>query len=265
MTPAPTGLAAAADRLRSMHRPGDPLVLVNAWDAASARLVERAGAAAIATTSAGLVESLGFEDTDTADPDVVFAAVARITAAVQIPVTADLEAGYGLDAGTFVDRLLAAGAVGCNVEDTDHHGGGVLVDAEANANRIAAIKQAGRAAGVDVVVNARTDGFVRRVGDALDESLVRGRLYREAGADCVYPIGMSAEDDIARCVAEIGAPVNVMLRPGAPSPAELAALGVARVSIGSGLYRLFERVGAVAADALLANGDPGPLFARTEG
>jgi 2-methylisocitrate lyase-like PEP mutase family enzyme len=242
MTGAPRDLARDAELLRSLHRPGDPLLLLNAWDAASARMVERLGVAAVATTSAGVVESLGRDD-DSADPDEVFAAVARIAAALSpsLPVTADVEAGYGLGAGELVARLLGAGAVGCNIEDTDHHrahgGAGSLVDAEQHAARVAAIKEAGLAAGVDVVVNARVDTFVRSHDAPVEEAVRRALLYLAAGADCVYPIGATDEGDIAALVDRIPGPVNVLLRTGTPPLSRLRAMGVARVSVGSGLFR----------------------------
>ncbi|MGH7385185.1 MAG: isocitrate lyase/PEP mutase family protein [Candidatus Rokuibacteriota bacterium] len=227
-----SALAAQAQQLRGLHVPGSPLLLVNAWDPPSARRLAHDGYPAIATTSAGVAEALGYEDGNVTPPGEMLGAVARIAAAVDVPVTADLEAGYGLSAGELVTGLLGAGAVGLNFEDTDHEAGG-LVDAESLAERLAAIKQAGRDAGVDVVLNARVDVFVR--GGELDEGVRRGWLYAEAGADCVYPIGVRGRDPIRRLVAEVGAPINVLVMPGGLRFEELAELGVARVSFGSGL------------------------------
>lgn len=246
-----TDLAAHAAHLRALHRGPDVLVLANAWDVASARAVEAAGFAAVATSSHAVADSLGEPDADLLGADAAFAAVARIAGAVTVPVTADLEAGYGLAPEELVDRLLAAGAVGCNLEDTDHRGGG-LVDAGAQAERIAAVKEAGRRAGVDVVVNARTDAFLRGLDDAVATSVERGRAYLAAGADCCYPIGAAAEDDLRALVAGIGGPVNVLLRRGVPDVDALAAIGVARVSVGSGLYRVSQQAVADAAAALRA-------------
>lgn len=228
-------LPAAAARLRELHRAPGLLVLANCWDAASARIVERAGFPAAATTSAGVAESLGHDDTDSLPPDLAFAAVERIAAAVTVPVTADLEAGYGLAPGDLVTRLLAAGAVGCNLEDTDHRRGG-LVEARAQAGRIAAVKAAGRAAGVDIVVNARIDVVLSGAGDH-DEAVDRGRRYLAAGADCVYPIMVTDRRAIAALVEQLGGPVNVLVRPGVPDLRVLRELGVARASLGSGLFR----------------------------
>jgi 2-methylisocitrate lyase-like PEP mutase family enzyme len=222
-------LAEQAEALRALHHAGRPLVLLNAWDADSARAVEAAGFPAVATTSGGVAATLGYEDGERMPVNEAFAAVARMAGAVSVPVTADVESGYGLSAEELVSRLLAAGAVGCNLEDTDHAGGG-LVPAAAQAERVAAVKAAGRAAGVDVVVNARVDVYLQ--GGGLDDALPRARLYKEAGADCVFPIFVSAEEDIAALVAEAGA-VNVYLRRSAPPLPRLAELGVARVTFGS--------------------------------
>ena len=239
-----SALAAQAQQLRGLHVPGSPLLLVNAWDPPSARRLAHDGYPAIATTSAGVAEALGYEDGNVTPPGEMLGAVARIAAAVDVPVTADLEAGYGLSAGELVTGLLGAGAVGLNFEDTDHEAGG-LTDAERQAERLRAIKQAGRDAGVDVVLNARVDVFVR--GGELDEGVRRGRIYAEAGADCVYPIGVRGRDAIRRLVAEVGAPINVLVMPGGLSFEELAELGVARVSFGSGLMHIAMDAAAQAA------------------
>jgi 2-methylisocitrate lyase-like PEP mutase family enzyme len=227
-----SALAAQADQLRGLHVPGSPLLLVNAWDPPSARRLAHDGYPAIATTSAGVAEALGYEDGNVTPPDEMLAAVARIAAAVDVPVTADLEAGYGLEPRDLVNGLLGAGAVGLNFEDTDHEAGG-LTDAERQAERLAGIKQAGRDAGVDVVLNARVDVFLR--DGELDEAVRRGRLYAQAGADCIYPIGVRGRDLIRRLVEEVGAPLNVLVMPGGLALEQLAELGVARASFGSGL------------------------------
>jgi 2-methylisocitrate lyase-like PEP mutase family enzyme len=218
----------SAAALRALHVPGDPLILPNAWDAATARVVAAAGFPAVATTSSGVAEALGYEDGEQTPVDEMLAAVARIARAVDVPVTADLEAGYGLDGGELARRLLEAGAVGLNFEDTDHANHPALQPIDAQAARIAAIK-----AGGDLVLNARIDVHLRGGGTA--EALDRVRAYRDAGADCVYPIGVADEATIAAFV-ETGVPVNVLLRPGAPPVARLAELGVARISLGHFLH-----------------------------
>lgn len=232
-------LAKEAQLLRSLHRPGNPLVLPNAWDAASAAAVEAAGFPVVATGSAAVAEALGYADHEAAPVDEMFAAATRIATAVSVPVTVDLESGYGLPAAELVDRLLSTGAVGCNLEDTSHRGGG-LTDAAEQAAWLAEVRAAASAAGVDVVLNARVDVFIQQVGEPaerVDEAIRRGRAYLEAGADCVYPILVADEETIGRLVEGMGGPVNILARPQAPSLARLAELGVARVSYGPGLHR----------------------------
>jgi 2-methylisocitrate lyase-like PEP mutase family enzyme len=240
-----TELAARADALRALHQPGRPLVLPNAWDAASARAVVQAGFPAVATTSAGVAAALGWPDGEGTPPDEMLAAVARIARAVEVPVTADLEGGYGLAPADLVRGLLDAGAVGCNLEDTAHGAGapGPLRDADHHAGYLAAVKEAGRQAGVDLVLNARVDVFVRRVGDEgtrTAEACRRAVRYREAGADCVYPITLRDPGAVRELVAAAEV-VNVLALPDWLAAPELAALGVARISYGGGLFRLVER------------------------
>jgi 2-methylisocitrate lyase-like PEP mutase family enzyme len=252
-----SSLAAKAERLRALHVPGAPVILPNAWDAASARLVVETGFAAVATTSAGVAESLGFEDHERTPPGEMFAAVARIARAVDVPVTADLEAGYGLAPDDLAARILEAGAVGCNLEDSDHARPGELVDAGAHAARLAAVKAAARARGVELVLNARTDAFILKRGspeEQLAESLRRARLYREAGADCVYPILVADEAAIAALARE-GA-INVLPVPAAPALPRLAELGVARVSLGPLLHRFAMKEARARLERLRDRGEP---------
>ena len=218
----------SAAALRALHVPGHPLVLPNAWDAGTARMVERAGFPAVATTSSGVAEALGYEDGEQTPVEEMLAAVARVARAVGVPVTADMEAGYGLDDAELARRVAAAGAVGLNLEDSDHRNHPALVPAERHAARIARVKDA-----ADLVVNARIDVHLR--GGTTQEALERARAYGDAGADCVYPIGVADEATIGAFVA-LGLPVNVLLRPGAPSIGRLAELGVARVSLGHFLH-----------------------------
>jgi len=237
-----SGLVTQAEVLRELHRPGEPLLLPNAWDATTAKAVEAAGFPAVATTSSAISESLGYEDGQRTPPEEMFAAVGRIAAAIDVPVTADLEAGYGLEAGELVERMLAAGAVGLNFEDTDHAADGeMLVDADTQAALVASLRSAAQATDVEIVINARADPYLRGRDGALDESLLRGRLYLEAGADCVFPAGVKEEADIERLVGELEAPVNVLLVPGIAEPSRLAELGVARISAGGGLAMALNR------------------------
>ncbi|WBB92523.1 isocitrate lyase/phosphoenolpyruvate mutase family protein [Verrucosispora sp. WMMC514] len=230
--------AARAVALRALHRPGDPLVLPNAWDAGSARAVVAAGFPAVATSSAAVAESLGYGDGERTPPGEMFAAVTRIARAVAVPVTADLERGYGLRPDELVARLLDAGAVGLNLEDSDPRTG-VMVDAEEQADLLAGVRAAAEDAGVAVVVNARTDVFLRpgaEPADRLAEAVRRARRYLAAGADCVYPILLADPTQLRDVVQAVAAPVNVLARPDGPGRTALAALGVARISYGSGLY-----------------------------
>jgi 2-methylisocitrate lyase-like PEP mutase family enzyme len=237
-----SGLAALAQRLRELHHQPEPLVLPNAWDAATARFVAEAGFTAVATTSSGVSAALGYADGEHTPADEMFAAIRRITRVVpDLPVTADIEAGYRLEPSEVVRRLLDAGAVGCNLEDTDHsssdHG---LVDAERQAERLARVKQAAKDQGVDVVLNARVDIFLRGAPD-VDEAIRRARLYLEAGADSVFPIGAPDEASIRAMVKAVPAPVNVIpgFR-GSPGLARLREFGVRRISFAGRLFRAFQ-------------------------
>lgn len=233
-----TDLNALAETLRALHS-GEMLVLPNVWDAASAEVVAEAGFPAIATASAAVSATLGYPDGEGAPWQEMFAAAGRVARAVPLPVTVDAEAGYGLAPREFVDRLLETGAVGCNLEDTDHRTG-ELVDAQQHAQRLAEIRSAATEAGVPIVVNARVDAFLGDRGipeaERLAEAIRRGRLYREAGADCVYPIGVGRRAEIAALVSELACPVNGNVG-GELDLATLRELGVARVSYGPRFYR----------------------------
>lgn len=235
-----TDLKAKADRLRELHHDAAMLVLPNVWDAASAAVVAGAGYPAVATASAAISAMLGHPDGEGAPWQEMFAAAGRVARAVDVPVTVDAEAGYGMAPRELVDRLLEIGAAGCNLEDTDHRDGG-LVDVGAQAERLAAIRAAAGDAGVPIVINARVDTFIPGSGvpeaERVAEAVRRGRSYLEAGADCVYPILASDERDVATLVAEIPGPVNGNPLPGDPGLARLRELGVARVSYGPQLYR----------------------------
>ncbi|MCQ4082333.1 isocitrate lyase/phosphoenolpyruvate mutase family protein [Streptomyces sp. RB6PN25] len=224
-------IADKAAALRALHRPGEPLVLPNVWDAASARTVQAAGFPVIATGSAAVAPALGYPDGEAAPAAEVLGAVARIARAVDLPVTADMERGYGMRPAELVERLAAAGAVGCNLEDS-HPPTGELIDADEQAEFLAAVRAAAIEAGTGLVINARVD----LPADEREDLVRRARLYAAAGADCVYPIRVGDPELIGALVKEIEAPVNVLFRPGSPPLSELAALGVARVSYGHGLH-----------------------------
>ncbi|MBB2913699.1 2-methylisocitrate lyase-like PEP mutase family enzyme [Streptosporangium becharense] len=231
------GRGAAA--LRALHVPGRPLVLPNVWDAASARAVEAAGFPVVATGSDAVAAALGYDDGEWTPAGEMLAAIARISRAVALPVTADVERGYGLEPAELVARLAEAGAAGCNLEDSDPRTG-EMIDVAEQAAFLGAVRAAADDAGLDLVINARVDTYMNGSGDSgerLTESVRRGRRYLEAGADCVYPIMATEPETISALAEGIGGPVNVLFRPGMPSLEELAELGVARVSFGPGLHR----------------------------
>lgn len=190
--------------------------------------------------------------------EAAFGAVGRVATSVTVPVSGDMEAGYGLEANQFVRRLFEAGAVGCNYEDTDHHRPNDLVDAESHAMRLQEIKEAAKSLGGELVLNARVDVFAHRDPDlraTFDEGVRRARLYLEAGADCIYPIRLSDEPMIGEFVSQVQAPVNIMMGRDVPSIRRLAELRVARVSFAGWLMRktyasLYKEVTAIARESV---------------
>ena len=231
--------------LRSLHRPGDPLLLPNAWDVATARAVVAAGFPVVATTSGGVANALGYEDHEGAPADEMLAAAARISRGVDVPVTVDAEAGYGMEPAELVSALRAAGAAGCNLEDSDHAAGS-LRDPGRHADWLTAVRRAASEDGYPLVINARVAvflaGFLAGADPGTQRELVpaaldRANAYLEAGADCVYPIALSDTDAVRSFTVGAGGPVNVIRLPQMPTLAELAALGVARISWATLLYR----------------------------
>ncbi len=221
-----TALAAKADALLAAHRSGQPLILVNAWDAWSARVVAQTpGCQAIATASHSIAAAHGYADGEQIPVEEMIEAVRLIASVVDLPVTADLEAGYG-DAGTTVAAAIEAGAVGGNLEDQ-------LRPADEHAEAVAAARRAGTAAGIHFVINARTDEYL--LGEKnLDRAIEAGRTYLDAGADCIFVPGAGAPDDVAALVAAFDGRLSLIVSPKALPLSELARLGVARVSVGPG-------------------------------
>jgi 2-methylisocitrate lyase-like PEP mutase family enzyme len=231
--------------LRSLHRAGDPLLLPNAWDVATARAVVAAGFPVVATTSGGVAGTLGYEDHEGAPGHEMLAAAARIARGVDVPVTVDAEAGYGMEPAELVAALRSAGAAGCNLEDTDYAAGS-LRDPDRHAEWLTAVRRAASEDDYPLVINARVDvfvpGFLAGAGPGTQAELVpdalrRANAYLEAGADCVYPIALWEAEALRHFTSEVGGPVNITRLPLAPSLAELSALGVARVSWATLLYR----------------------------
>ena len=251
MTSTPESFA----NFRSWHVPGRPIVLPNAWDVASARLVVAAGARAVATTSAGVAWSLGSPDGDRLDRASAIAAVARIAAAVDVPVTADIEGGFALDTagvGETIRGIIGAGAVGVNLEDTDHTRSAPLRPVAEAAARIAAARAAADAEGVALYINGRVDTYLR--GGDVAEALARAVAYLDAGATGIFVPGPTTPDLVAELVSKISAPLNILAGPGAPSIAELAAVGVARVSVGASLAAIAYTAARDAAREVLTQG-----------
>ncbi|MFL5853895.1 MAG: isocitrate lyase/phosphoenolpyruvate mutase family protein [Solirubrobacteraceae bacterium] len=242
-TSQPTDLGSRCDLLRSLQRPGAPLLLPNAWDVATARAVVAAGFPVVATTSGGVAATLGYEDHEGAPGDEMLAAAARIVRGVDVPVTVDAEAGYRMQPAELVAALRSAGAAGCNLEDTDHTAGS-LRDPDRHAEWLRAVREAASEDGYGLVINARVDvffgPFLAGAGgtqeELVPEALRRANAYLEAGVDCVYPIALWETDALRRFMSGVRGPVNVVRLPQAPSLAELATLGVVRVSWGLLLY-----------------------------
>ncbi|GHH45925.1 isocitrate lyase/PEP mutase family protein [Lentzea cavernae] len=248
-------MTSAADRtalFHSLHQHG-PLALPNAWDVASALIVEAAGAKAVATTSAGVAWSLGAPDGDALDRDLAIDLVARIARAVKIPVTADIESGFGENAEQVGDTARAvteAGASGVNIEDG--HGSG-LRDVKEQQERLAAAREAAP----DLYINARTDVFLRGVGEPgerLHLALERAQAYLEAGASGIFVPGVTDLATVGELAKAIDAPLNVLAGPGAPAVHELGTAGAARISVGTALASAAYAVARKAAEELLTKG-----------
>jgi len=234
---------ALGEQLLALHHAQRPLILVNVWDVASALIVQRSGFPAIATSSSAVSSALGYPDGEQIPASTMLAAVARITAAVSVPVTADLEAGYAHDIGGLAETardLLETGAVGLNLEDGIDPETGSLRAADRAADRVRAVREVARDLGTPLVINARTDVFLE-AGAApeanLSDAITRLSAYRDAGADCLFPIGVRDPHAIRQLTSELHHPVNILAGPGAPTVGELGELGVARISLGGGPQR----------------------------
>jgi 2-methylisocitrate lyase-like PEP mutase family enzyme len=249
-----------ADAFRTMHQAPPILLLPNAWDAVSARLFVKAGARAIATTSAGVAATLGYPDGEKVPRDEMLEVVARIARVVDVPVTADIEAGYADSPDDLTETIRAvidAGAIGFNLEDATGDSSLPLYEFEEQIARIRAARQAGERAGVRVVINARTDVYLAKVGEParrFAETLRRVNAYREAGADCLFVPGVTDLATLTELVRKISGPLNVLAGPGMPSTGELEHIGVARLSVGSAIMRATLATARDAANELIQNG-----------
>jgi 2-methylisocitrate lyase-like PEP mutase family enzyme len=254
-----TTQADKAQELRRLHDDPALLVLVNVWDAVSARTVAGApGCRALATASWSIAAAHGVPDHEHLPRETMIAAIGRIAAAVELPVTADLEEGYGAEAaavGETVAAAIEAGAVGCNLEDA-------MRDPAEHAQRVAAARAAGERAGVPIVINARTDEFLSG-GRSVDAALERGRRYLDAGADCIFVPGAFRPDDLRALVTGMGGPVSIIAGAGGPSLAELQEIGIARASLGPGSMGVAMDALRGLAESLLVGGElPGALGFR---
>jgi 2-methylisocitrate lyase-like PEP mutase family enzyme len=248
-----TAQARKAEELRKLHGGPKVLVLPNAWDVASARVLEELGFPAIATTSAGVAFALGYPDGQRVSRDEMLEVVARIARAVRVPVTADMEAGYGTTAKDMVETakaIVAAGAVGLNLEDVTGDSESSQVDTALQAEKIRAIRETSAALGVSLVINARTDVYLMPIGPEatrFERTAERLRAYRAGGADCLFAPGLTDRGLIEKLVKAVAAPLNILVTPGCPTIPELEKLGVRRASIGSGVMRstlgLVRRIG----------------------
>jgi 2-methylisocitrate lyase-like PEP mutase family enzyme len=237
--------------LKALHVPGDPVILPTVWDAWSAKLAVDAGFAALTVGSHPVADSIGKEDGEGMSFDDLTQRVAQITGAVDVPISVDIESGYGQAPQRLIDGLLGAGAVGLNIEDTVHSEGKRLRTPEEHAALVGELRKASDAAGVHVVINARTDLFIRNDGDdadRVDRAIARLKLAAEAGADSLYPVGRHEPDVQRRLTSELPLPVNAIALPDVDDPTSFGPLGVGRISFGP----FFQRVLSGYAETLLA-------------
>lgn len=253
-------LKAKASAFRKMHSAPPILILPNAWDAVTARLFVKAGARAIATTSAGIAASLGYPDSQNVPRELMMEAIARIARVVDVPVTADIESGYAdspKGVAESIGAVINAGAVGVNLEDINANSSLPLFTLEEQVERIRAARDAADHGDAPVVINARTDVYLAKVGEPASrfaETVRRLNAYREAGADCLFVPGATDLLTLTELVRSLSGPLNVLAGPGLPPVAELERIGIARLSVGSAIMRATLAVARDVADELLQKG-----------
>ncbi|MGA8103300.1 MAG: isocitrate lyase/phosphoenolpyruvate mutase family protein [Candidatus Acidiferrales bacterium] len=258
-----------AEDFRRMHQAPPILVLVNAWDVASARIFASVGARAIATSSAGVAFALGYPDGQKIPRRLMIESIARIAASVDLPVTADVESGYGpgiADATDTAQTVIDSGAIGLNFEDATNDPASPLFPVDAQRRRLEAIRNAAERAGIPLVINARTDVFLGEVGEPstrFAEAVRRVNAYRESGADCLFIPGVTDAGTIQRLAREVAGPLNILVGPEAPPISELESLGVRRVSVGSQIMRATLATARDAARELLEKGTYRGFLDRT--
>jgi 2-methylisocitrate lyase-like PEP mutase family enzyme len=257
-----------AEAFRKLHDRSKILVLPNAWDAASARIFETAGFPAIATTSSGVANSLGYPDGEVVPRVEMIAAIARVARVLTVPLSADIESGYAADTENLkatISATIEAGAVGINFEDGMHDGSRQLFPLETAVARIKSVREIADAAGVPLVINARTDVYLHAIGEKssrFEQTVTRANAYLAAGADCAFVPGIADADTIGKVAAAIQGPINVMAVPGTPSTLELHQLGVARVSMGGGPARAALTAAHRVAEELMRDGSYTGFTAR---
>ncbi|MDH3702090.1 MAG: isocitrate lyase/phosphoenolpyruvate mutase family protein [Alphaproteobacteria bacterium] len=257
-----TSLESKAKQFHSLHTAPEILILPNAWDVASALILAESGFPAIASTSAGVAFSRGFRDGEQISREEMIAEAGKMAARLDIPVTGDLESGYGIapeEMAETVRQAIDAGLVGCNIEDGTKDGDAPLFDFALSVERIQAAREAADSAGIEFVINARTDGFLRMgAGSAtLDDAIARANAYYEAGARSLFVPGVSDGQTIGRLARDIAGPVNILAGPKTPPAPELQSLGVARVSVGGGIARAAYTTTQRAAEELRKSGGYG--------
>ncbi|HYL61145.1 MAG TPA: isocitrate lyase/phosphoenolpyruvate mutase family protein [Candidatus Methylomirabilis sp.] len=261
--------AAKAEALRKLHHGPRLLALANAWDVASARILEELGHLAIATSSAAIAFSLGYPDGQRISRGQMLEVVSRIAHAVRVPVTADTESGYGKtpeEIAEFTKALIASGAVGLNFEDVTGDDESTHVELSLQVKKIRMIRDTSAALGVPLVINARTDIYLMPVGPEatrFERTVERLKAYHRAGADCLFAPGVCDREIIAKLVKAVGGPLNILASPGCPSLSELEKMGVARVSAGSGAMRAAMGAFRQLAKDWLAHGSYDSLLSST--
>lgn len=229
-----------AEEFRSLHYARKILVLPNAWDVPSARVFEDAGFPAIATSSAALAISVGYPDGEKMRKEELFSVVKKIAGVLSVPLSVDIESGFGASIDSLTDtirRVIEAGAVGINIEDISDFEKKTLLPVEKQVERIRAVRTASDSLGIPLLMNARTDAYRFGTGDErarLDAAIRRERAYEAAGADCLYPIGLTDRESILTFVKAVNKPMNIMARKGTPTITELQEMGVKRLSLGPG-------------------------------
>jgi 2-methylisocitrate lyase-like PEP mutase family enzyme len=229
-----------AEEFRSLHHAKKMLVLPNAWDVPSARVFEDAGFPAVATSSAALAVSAGYPDGEKIGKEELFSVVKKIAGVLSVPLSVDIESGLGATIDSLTDtirRVVEVGAVGINIEDISDFEKKTLLPVEKQVERIRAVRRASDSLGIPLLINARTDAYRFRTGDesaALEETIRRERAYEAAGADCLYPIGLTGRESIVTFIKAVNKPMNIMARKGLPAITELQEMGVKRLSLGPG-------------------------------